>query len=626
MSYYTFVSLTPAQLEERRTQLDLAGFHAWLAPIILLVTIWIYRQLRRRGLNPSLLTDKASLSPNVSQRPPSRVQVLLRRLHWVLNTTYMGEFGPFHVQLIGLGYFCWLLYLVFRATGNDYMHLTKSFGHVAISQLPMHYLLALKSPQSPITLATGLTHERLNAFHRLFGRMIHVLLGAHAVLYLGFFVKLGLLAKRVRDLDVQLGLSAFWVFNALALLALPAVRRRLYHSVFYRSHVVLSAVVLPLLFFHVPYTRVYVAQAAVFWILGGLLRQRGSETVSARSELLDGAVAATGSQLVSVRFTVGAWSPLAHAKAGQHVYIRHEGLLGPKNPFTIANVHPINHAVEDEDEKLQDGKAAQPEVEVQLVLRNTGGPQTSYLSGLAQKQNKRPSKFALQVEGPYGESEMYIPRLLKGQHTGTGRGPILLIAGGVGVTYTLPIYMALLASQRTTTRPGSGSGSGNGNDNRTKMIWLVKTLAAAQWGITILNQAQDRGDIQPGLDLDIYITLEDATPAPSRPMKAGIRVHRLGHRPDLESVIDTALAVSSVTEKINSSYSSSGSGVDLGNTVRRRVQTALNQQQHHHHQEVTVFLCGPSSLARDVRDSLGKHISEGVEVNVFEELFGFGGG
>jgi len=264
---YQFVTLEPAALELRRSRLDLAGFHAWLCPIVILVAIYISRQL----LAPSGTRQELNASKRVSQRP-SRLRLLPPSISRILSTTFIPEFGPLHVQLLGLTYSAWLLYLVFRGTGNDYLHLTKSFGHVAISQLPLQYLLSLKSPRSPVTLATGLTYERLNAYHRLLGRIVHLLLTAHATLYLRFFVLADLLGKRIKDRDVRLGLVAFWSFHVLALLALPPFRK-FYRQLFYRSHVVISALVIPILFFHVSYTRLYVLQAGVFWILSCYTRR-----------------------------------------------------------------------------------------------------------------------------------------------------------------------------------------------------------------------------------------------------------------------------------------------------------------------------------------------------------------
>lgn len=274
---YVVVDLTPAQLEERRRQLNLAGFHAWLTPIVLLAVTYLSRQLSEKFLRPSQGTrsgDSSSTSKRSSSNsPPASTS---RGLTSTLNTTYIREFGPLHIQLLGVFYFCWLVYLTTRATGNDYMHVTKAFGHVAVSQLPLQYLLALNSPRqpSPIALITGLAPDRINAYHRLFGRIVHVFLCAHAVLYMRFFVQRGLLAKRVQDRDVRLGLAAFWTVNLLALLAVPGVRRSLGRVRFFGSHVALSGVVLAALFFHVPYTRVYVAQAAVLWAVGRVLRRR----------------------------------------------------------------------------------------------------------------------------------------------------------------------------------------------------------------------------------------------------------------------------------------------------------------------------------------------------------------
>jgi hypothetical protein len=277
---YAFVTLTPAQVEERRRQLDLAGFQAWLSPIVILTAVYMYRRITNSSASPSTSsstsssksgTDDSSLQGK-HQGPsvPAKSESSVAR---TLNTTYVREFGPLHVQLLGLMYLSWLLWLVFRGTGDDYMHLAKSFGHVAVSQLPMHYLLALRLPDqkySPLWVTTGLDRQRLNPYHRLFGRLVHGLLATHAVMYLRFFVKMDVLAKRIQHLDVRLGLAAFWSFNILAVLAIPPIRRK-YRAVFYKSHVGLSALVLPILFFHVPYTRFYVVQAGVVWLVTGFV-------------------------------------------------------------------------------------------------------------------------------------------------------------------------------------------------------------------------------------------------------------------------------------------------------------------------------------------------------------------
>ncbi|KAL8877139.1 MAG: hypothetical protein Q9198_004794, partial [Flavoplaca austrocitrina] len=114
----------------------------------------------------------------------------------------------------------WLSVLAVRDTGDDYLHLTKRFGIIGASQLPLHYLLALKSSWSPITYLTRLSHEELNPYHRALGRIILLFVSLHASFYLNFFIQKSLLTKRIRDPDVILGLLAITTFLTVGTTAL----------------------------------------------------------------------------------------------------------------------------------------------------------------------------------------------------------------------------------------------------------------------------------------------------------------------------------------------------------------------------------------------------------------------
>ncbi|KIV91234.1 hypothetical protein PV10_05795 [Exophiala mesophila] len=536
---YKFINLSPEQVEIRRQQLDRDGFLAWLTPIILLTVIYIYRRLYS-FISYSARDQNHS---HKSATPHSWPRRVYRRAAWILNTTYVSEFGPLRVQILGLFYVAWLISLAARHTGNDYMHITKALGHVAVSQLPIHYLLSFKSPMSPISIATGVSHEQLNPYHRLLGRLIHGFLAAHAVLYIRFFVVLDLLAKRIQHRDVRLGVLAFWSFNFLGLLAIPPIRRKLYHKVFYRSHVVLSAIVVPILFFHVPYTRKYVVQAGVLWFANGLARSRASSVNGLTVTTLP------DTNLVLVNLTVNKSRAFAEITPGQHVYVRRKG-LGPRNPFSIVHTTPS-----------ESGKA---ELDVSLVLRDLQGPQTAYLSGLASK-GLLPS-LELSIEGPYGDSSHYLPRLISSSRQGD-RSQVLLIAGGVGATYSLPMYLALVKARRST--------------EGLKLIWLVKSQSEAQWGLDVLQTAHVL------VDVDIYVT------GPSHNGSCnikGVTVNTEGSRPDLASIIDDIMAFRCSFGK------------------------------------VTVMLCGPPGLSRVVRAAVGRQVlSYGREVEWHEEQFGFGG-
>ena len=549
---YGLPSLTADQLALRRQQLDNAGFHAWLSSLCLVLLALLWRLASR--------AFAISNDPKLSQGVPSAIQLLSRRASWLLNTTYSSEFGPLSVQLTGLAYLVWLLFIITRNAGDDYMHLTKAFGHVAVSQLPLHYLLSMKAPTSPITLATGLTHERLNAYHRLFGRIIHGLLGTHAILYIRFFILNDLMAKRIQDRDVRLGLIAFWLFNFLGLLAIPPIRKHVYHKIFYRSHVVISALVLPVLFFHVPYSRRYVAQAAVFWVANGYLRKSSSTKTTVACQGIK------GTDLIRVTLHpensswITTWTP------GEHVYLNQAG-IGPKNPFTIVSVSAIDASEH-----------------IELIVRHLGGRQTDALATLASDK----SKTTMTLEGPYGEASKYMPSLLQNPKTG---GQFLLIAGGIGATYTLPIYLALLKSQ--------------GDLHGLRMIWFVKSYSDAAWGLEALRNASQT------VSVDIYVTQPSQTDTEQRPDTKGITINHIGSRPVLSLILDPIMNL----------RSDSTNGGDLFGS-----RSLDPRRMKRNYEKVTVFLCGPPGLASGVRKEVGKHATGyGREVAWYEEQFGHGG-
>lgn len=593
MAYAFILSLTPAQIEARRRQLDQAGYYAWLTPIVLVLGVYLCRKATRLLTSPPASSTK---KPAAARSAPSQIQIITRRISWILGTTYIPEFGPLHVQLVGLVYTLWLLFLVFRNTGEDYMHLTKAFGHVAISQLPIHYLLSFKTPRSPIKLATGLTHETLNPYHRLLGRIIHFLLAAHGVMYLRFFIQLNVLAKRIKDRDVRLGLAAFWAFNFLGLLAIPPIRRKVYHAVFYRSHVLLSAMVLPLLFFHVPYTRKYILQAGLFWVVGGMTR--GKATVEARMRTQQ----IQGTELVEVKLTVDKASAnrsfVHHAVPGAHVYIQSKA-LGPKSPFTILNVGIAPLSSDDK-----------PEAELTLIVRNLGGPQTRFLAQLAAEKRE----LEVFVEGCYGEAIDYVPDHLYHPFAASfppgvslaSNHPILLVAGGIGATFTLPMYLQLVDMR--------------GDSTGVKFVWMVRTLEDARWGITLLEeQRRDRDEV--AADVDIYVTRpsksSDGSSSSYSSSRKGLTIHNSkSRRPALSSIISPVLQASG---------SRSSSPPPLISSFSRRSPDPRKRARHYD-TKLSVLSCGPPSLVRDLRREVGRHVAlYGREVEWHEEVFGFGG-
>ena len=565
--YKLFVSLSLLEVEGRREALDHAGFIGWLSPIIILFFIWATRVLSARfSITKSQVKDK----------PPNPITANIRRVSWLLSTPLQTDFGDLRTHILGGCYVSWLLYLVARNTSPDYMHLTKAFGHVAVSQLPIHFLLSIKSPRSPIQAATGLSHERLNAYHRISGRTIHLLLSTHAILYLNFFYQAGVLGKRIRNSDVLLGLEAFLTLNLLAGLALPVVRRKSYMNVFSRSHSVLSMLLLTFVFLHVRYTRVYVAQACIFTLANALARTAStSKFIDAQLELIP------NTQLIRLTATIPSTSALNDFIPGEHVYIRQAGsAMVSRNPFTIVSVEGLSGP--------PPGNTKQSNLT--LVIRNVHGQGTASLARLASS----PGSARLTIEGPYGEAREYMPALLSADRGPSDAGSALVIAGGVGATYALPIYVALCRSWKYSTG--------------LRFVWIVRDAAEVGWAMEYLARVEGPQDV------DVYVTGKDARwNAATKDLQniGGVSVHFSDGRPDIKDIVFV--------------YDSKGSSKTDRSVVSSGKTSTRPLQARRDYSPLTVLVCGPPGLARDVRREIGKDVmGYGRDVRYHEEQFGFG--
>lgn len=182
---------------------------------------------------------------------------------------------------------------------TDYYHLTKALGHVALSQVPLQVLMSpaayisKSKPSAPsvFSFLTSVPQGTVTPYHRVFGRVvISPLLLGHATLYLQMFAQSShpdyssLLAKRVRDFDVQCGLLAVTAVIALLLFVRPRAvlqkgeirarsasksiqERRRY---FYIGHVLFVAVLGTAAYFHVAQAQKYMSQALGAFALNGL--------------------------------------------------------------------------------------------------------------------------------------------------------------------------------------------------------------------------------------------------------------------------------------------------------------------------------------------------------------------
>ena len=240
---YRFTSPTATEIQQRRDLLNLRGFYAQCSTIILILTVRTYRTW-----STGIEDDTRSKSQGNQYRKEKRKQYLFTFiwLLWLISLSVWNTGDGMYISYVQFQFipaYKLLTYLL------DYLHLTKAFGHVGISQLPFQVLMSpifypvsssssssssTNSKPSPssvpsvLSLLTLIPQPVLTPYHRLAGRFVLApLLLSHAALYSLFFLQNShpqygtLYAKRIRDLDVQCG-----VFGVFCVVFLGGILRR----------------------------------------------------------------------------------------------------------------------------------------------------------------------------------------------------------------------------------------------------------------------------------------------------------------------------------------------------------------------------------------------------------------
>ena len=572
---YHFVDLNNEQNLRRRQLLDGYGQFAQLSILLLPLVYQLCFGLRllisRTWPFKPPQAVKEHQSPVVSgfrQPPRGNSTNLLTRIRWFLDEEVFVGWNTRQEWLAAILWTVWLLVLVFRDTGDDYLHLTRRFGIVAASQLPLHYLLAAKS-WSPIQYMTRMSHEELNPYHRLLGRILIALFSVHAAMYLNFYVQKSLLLKRIQDRDVILGLLAITTFMAIGTTALAKIRTWNYRVFFY-LHVILSLSLLPILFFHVTHIRRYIIESAVIYLILILQRNVSQTTAEATIELIP------STNLLSISIPLTKSLSSKTFAQGQHIYLGFASLPQKLriNPFSVANRDP-------RDEK-----------KIELVARALSGT-TAMLADHAVKQKT----IKITLEGPYGAAG-HFPDLASYDR-------VLFVAGGVGATFTLPLYLDLLhRDAQGESIPG------------IRFIWSVRQSADAGWGIKQLLEAC--GTLPESFS--VYVTHSDVD---ERDLASSAR--RTKNRSEAES--SDFIELQERDRLLSDLSSPEGRMSRDGKTMqngRPEFRAIVDEVFSYDSSErVAVMVCGPSGMGMSVRREVARWVWKGRDVFWHGEEFGW---
>ncbi|KAE8445606.1 hypothetical protein EG329_013240 [Mollisiaceae sp. DMI_Dod_QoI] len=571
---YHLLDLTHDEKHQRRLALDRYGVYAQLSALIPILAYQLYRlaawvyseRLRAKARysavpsSPSLKHDRTSTAETALSR--------WRAFVWWLEGEVAPNWGLRIHWLAGGFWMAWLLFLCVHETGPDYLHITKRFGVIAASQFPLHYMLSMKSLYSPLNLAFGCSHEQLNPWHRVSGRVIYGLLFLHATWYLNYFVQAGVLATRLTARVVIIGYVAFSLINILFSTSLEQVRQWSYR-VFFIVHLVVGMILPPLLFFHASPLRTYVTEALALFIFEIICRKL--DTITGYATITQ----VPQTKLVKLRVPVPPSKIQRFRDApGQHVYLQippestpphtsspsvHDLLF---NPFTIASVS---------------------NTDVTLVLRALHGPTTTTLEHLSHLSKAHPP---INIEGPIGSSR-HFPNLAADYDR------ILLVAGGVGSTFILPIYKHVRDQLVVEAK----------SPDHVTMIWSMRAATEALWAInsSSVSESEEGNSIQDDENVKIFVTGHDSHHGRGQPepQDGSVEMGELSRNGDDNGVKVTG------TER-----------PDLGTIVDGLFRKGAGER-------VAVLVCGPAGMARELRRDVGRWVSKGREVWFHDESFGW---
>ncbi|EPE35864.1 Ferredoxin reductase-like, C-terminal NADP-linked [Glarea lozoyensis ATCC 20868] len=558
---YVFSSL---EIKARRIALDRAGLVAHFSVLVPLVVLLILR-FGKWIVRRSVKNDYDAV-PGSPIRKAARLETGVKvsrtwgRVSWWLDEEMVAGWGERKFWIAGLGWWAWLITLCVVGTGDDYMHITKRFGIVAVSQFPIHYMLSMKSAYSPLSLALNTSHEELNPYHRVLGRVIYSLLFLHASWYLNFFAWAGFLSALYKRPVVIIGWTVFLLITTMVTTALEPIRRWSYR-VFFTIHLIFGIIILPMLFFHTSALRIYILEAFGLFIYDIICRKLDTTTGFASI------TAIPNTNLVKLEIPIPATKQKRFTAApGQHIYLSIPPESTPPNtstlsihnllfnPFTIASVSATS---------------------ITLVLRSLSGPTSKALKHLTTLPKAHPP---ISVEGPLGSTKSF-PDL-------TSYDRILLIAGGIGATYILPLYEHLQDQMETHAR----------SPDRVQLIWSIRSAADASWALKPEGRVPLNDDENVRIFITQHSSASEESVIPGSPTaiemsdlkKEEVVVNARGgyERPDLKEVVDGVFK--------------------LGREER-----------------VAVVVCGTKGMARVVRGEVGRWVEWGREVWFHDEGFGW---
>ncbi|KAG8959944.1 hypothetical protein FRC03_007276 [Tulasnella sp. 419] len=282
-------------------------------------------------------------------------------------------------------------------------------GWLSLAMLP--FLITFATKWNIITLLTGVSHERLQVYHRWVAWVMYVLALIHTFPFIILNIKNGtMVAAWKTRVWYWSGVAALVPQTWLVFMSWGPIRNRFY-EIFKWLHYLAAAFFIPLLFIHCNFRLTswdYFFATAALYVFSFLVRWIRTlfynRIASANLELLPGDMVKVS---ISTRVK---WKP------GQHFFIRFFGTgihALSAHPFTVATLPNTS----DSQQNVAD-----------VYIRVRKGF-TGRLGSMA-KRGKL-TEIGVMLDGPYGG--------VQGSLTSYDR--VLLLGGGAGITFIVPLLL-----------------------------------------------------------------------------------------------------------------------------------------------------------------------------------------
>ncbi|KAH9475881.1 putative ferric reductase transmembrane component [Psilocybe cubensis] len=431
---------------------------------------------------------------------------------------------------------------------------------IAASQLPIMTALGMRN--NIISWLTGISFDKLNYLHRLSARVICILVWIHA----GGRITIGLLDdEAIVNRWVQCGVLAGTTLTLLCILTLRPVRERNY-ELFLIIHFIFVFMFLLAIYFHLT-GRVLTYYGAwpsmIIWGLDRFLRLVNLTVFnfgylnpwSKTSRDLDASVEVLSPRFLKV--TVYR-SKHFHWRPGQSAYLTFPSISTfpfQSHPFTISTI---------------ESDASVPHQKLTFFIRVRAG----FTKTLMQTASSD-STYKVFINGPYSS-----PPLLMGFQS------VILIAGGSGIAFTLPLLLDVLSRAKRNQHVCQKVTFIWAIRDTDQLKWIEEELLSSledlpesisislQFFITSVleNPQQQSWQAESTSDVNDHHVVEVKTPSSSSSHSGSkildLSCSKLEHgRPDLTTIIKDEIAIGTGPISINVC------GTDtLSDTVRKAIR------------------------------------------------------